>query len=160
MPRYSRYLLPPIERAYISTLSPTELKKSSRSKEAASTPLASRQTSPRPTESYISSTKSSESPSKPFLTSSAQIRCSSTTFRNQQLRFLTLYHRYSDTFFLGQRDGFNSRLNDTRLKFTYFVPRDKAWRKAEIDNPSTLKKLFMPEFSYHVRGFVGVEVFV
>ncbi|XP_071443491.1 fasciclin-1 isoform X2 [Hetaerina americana] len=55
------------------------------------------------------------------------------------------------TFNLGQQERFNEQLNDTRKRFTYFVPRDSAWDKAEILSPSAHKKLFMKEFSYHVK---------
>lgn len=55
------------------------------------------------------------------------------------------------TFHLGQQERFNEQLNDTRKRFTYFVPRDSAWEKAEIHSPSAHKKLFMKEFSYHVK---------
>ncbi|XP_046589461.1 fasciclin-1 isoform X2 [Neodiprion lecontei] len=57
----------------------------------------------------------------------------------------------NSTYFLGQRRGFNNQLNDTRKRFTYFVPRDFAWKAAEIKFPSTYKKLFMPEYSYHAE---------
>lgn len=57
----------------------------------------------------------------------------------------------NETYFLGQQQAFNSQLNDSTKKYTYFVPRDKAWRKAEVSQPSTVKKLFMKEFSYHAN---------
>ncbi|XP_053973898.1 fasciclin-1 isoform X2 [Hylaeus volcanicus] len=53
------------------------------------------------------------------------------------------------TYLLGQRQGFNNMLNDTTKRFTYFAPRDTAWYMAKISFPSTYKKLFMSEFSYH-----------
>lgn len=56
----------------------------------------------------------------------------------------------SDTYILGNRRGFNNQLNDTTRKFTYFVPRDRAWYDARIQYPSAIKKLFMPEYGYHV----------
>ncbi|XP_065157885.1 fasciclin-1 isoform X3 [Atheta coriaria] len=56
----------------------------------------------------------------------------------------------NDTLFLGSRSGFNQQLNDTTRKYTYFVPRDKAWADARIRFPSEIKKLFMPDFTYHV----------
>ncbi|XP_078040746.1 fasciclin 1 Fas1 domain-containing isoform X2 [Augochlora pura] len=55
------------------------------------------------------------------------------------------------TYILGQRHAFNDQLNDTTKRFTYFAPRDYAWNVAEITYPSTMKKLFMPEFSYHTK---------
>lgn len=60
----------------------------------------------------------------------------------------------SSTYFLGQRRGFNDQLNDTTKRFTYFVPYDYAWNVAMTRYPSTYKKLFMPEFSYHVSNNV------
>lgn len=50
---------------------------------------------------------------------------------------------------LGSR-GFNAQLNDTKRRFTYFVPRDYAWDRLQIDYPSLHKKLFMRDFAYHV----------
>ncbi|XP_025156872.1 fasciclin-1 isoform X3 [Harpegnathos saltator] len=55
------------------------------------------------------------------------------------------------TYVLGQRRGFNDQLNDTTKRFTYFVPRDYAWTSAAEAYPSTCKKLFMPEYSYHTK---------
>ncbi|XP_043590213.1 fasciclin-1 isoform X3 [Bombus pyrosoma] len=57
----------------------------------------------------------------------------------------------NSTYFLGQRIGFNSQLNETRTRFTYFAPRDYAWSVSAISYPSTTKKIFMPEYSYHAR---------
>nr|XP_012225914.1 PREDICTED: fasciclin-1 isoform X6 [Linepithema humile] len=57
----------------------------------------------------------------------------------------------NSTYFLGQRRGFNDQLNDTTKRFTYFAPRDFAWKNAGISFPSTTKKLFMPEYSYHTK---------
>lgn len=51
---------------------------------------------------------------------------------------------------MGQRTGFNRQLNDTTKRFTYFVPRDWAWQQTETEFPSLHKKLFMPEYEYHV----------
>ncbi|KAJ6637756.1 Fasciclin-1 [Pseudolycoriella hygida] len=58
----------------------------------------------------------------------------------------------NSSFLMGLHSGFNSQLNDTTRRFTYFVPRDWAWQQTEIEFPSTHKKLFMPEFSYHARA--------
>ncbi|XP_014486638.1 PREDICTED: fasciclin-1 isoform X1 [Dinoponera quadriceps] len=55
------------------------------------------------------------------------------------------------TYVLGQRRGFNDQLNDTTKRFTYFVPYDYAWTVASERYPSTCKKLFMPEYSYHTK---------
>lgn len=57
----------------------------------------------------------------------------------------------NSTYFLGQRQGFNDQLNDTSTRFTYFAPRDYAWKVAAVSYPSTSKKIFMPEFSYHTK---------
>ncbi|XP_076237842.1 fasciclin 1 Fas1 domain-containing isoform X2 [Calliopsis andreniformis] len=57
----------------------------------------------------------------------------------------------NSTYFLGQRREFNEQLNDTTKRFTYFAPRDYAWNVAAVSYPSTSKKLFMPEFSYHTK---------
>lgn len=54
-----------------------------------------------------------------------------------------------DTYYLGNLQGFNNQLNDTTKKFTYFVPRDRAWRDARVALPSAIKKLFMREYAYH-----------
>ncbi|XP_018352273.1 PREDICTED: fasciclin-1 isoform X1 [Trachymyrmex septentrionalis] len=57
----------------------------------------------------------------------------------------------NSTYLLGQRRGFNDQLNDTKKRFTYFAPYDYAWKDAANNYPSTTKKLFMPEFSYHTK---------
>lgn len=64
----------------------------------------------------------------------------------------SLHFVTSSTYVMGQNADFNLQLNDTRRRFTYFVPRDWAWQQTEIEFPSTHKKLFMPEFFYHVSG--------
>ncbi|XP_067618516.1 fasciclin-1 isoform X2 [Eurosta solidaginis] len=60
----------------------------------------------------------------------------------------------SDTFKLGQFSSFNSQLNNTQRRFTYFVPRDKGWQKTKLDYPSTHKKLFMEDFAYHSKSIL------
>lgn len=60
---------------------------------------------------------------------------------------------FSDTLWLGTRNRFNEQLNGTTARYTYFVPRDRAWKSLENEYPSVYKKLFMPDFSYHVRTF-------
>lgn len=57
----------------------------------------------------------------------------------------------NSTYLLGQRHGFNDQLNDTTKRFTYFAPLDYAWKEAANNYPSTTKKLFMPEYSYHTK---------
>ena len=59
---------------------------------------------------------------------------------------------YSKTFRLGNQGGFNNQLTDTTKKFTYFVPRNEAWDEAGVDHPSAVKKLFMPQYHYHVSS--------
>lgn len=54
-----------------------------------------------------------------------------------------------DTLYLGNQEGFNNQLNDLNKKFTYFVPRNKAWEDAKVVMPSAIKKLFMRDFAYH-----------
>lgn len=57
----------------------------------------------------------------------------------------------NDTYFLGNRRAFNEQLNDTSRKFTYFVPRDRAWMDARVAIPSAIKKLFMEDYAYHAQ---------
>ncbi|KAK9880989.1 hypothetical protein WA026_014336 [Henosepilachna vigintioctopunctata] len=63
-------------------------------------------------------------------------------------------HMLNTTFQLGLRRGFNNILNDTSKKYTYFVPRDKAWTDARIRMPSTVKVLFMPEYAYYANNIL------
>lgn len=56
----------------------------------------------------------------------------------------------SNTLWLGTRNRFNDQLNSSSARFTYFVPSDAGWRSLENEMPSAYKKLFMPEFTYHV----------
>ncbi|CAH1111114.1 unnamed protein product, partial [Psylliodes chrysocephalus] len=56
------------------------------------------------------------------------------------------------TYTLGNLQGFNNQLNDTRKRFTFFVPRDKAWFDAKVALPSAIKKLFMKEYAYHATS--------
>ncbi|XP_018568338.1 fasciclin-1 isoform X2 [Anoplophora glabripennis] len=58
----------------------------------------------------------------------------------------------SNTFSLGNLQGFNKILNDTSKKFTYFVPRNKAWADAKVKLPSAIKKLFMGEYAFHATS--------
>ncbi|BES97562.1 Fasciclin domain [Nesidiocoris tenuis] len=57
----------------------------------------------------------------------------------------------NQTYILGKTQGFNNQLNDKENRFTYFVPRDYAWRKMETKYPTALKKLFMRDFAYHAK---------
>ncbi|CAG9823260.1 unnamed protein product [Phaedon cochleariae] len=56
------------------------------------------------------------------------------------------------TYTLGTLQGFNNQLNNTNKKFTYFVPRDKAWFDAKVALPSAIKKIFMKEYAYHATA--------
>ncbi|XP_022176858.1 fasciclin-1 isoform X1 [Myzus persicae] len=57
----------------------------------------------------------------------------------------------NETNYLGQVSSLNDQLGDVQKRFTYFVPRDFAWKRLAIDNPSVYKKLFMPEYSNIAR---------
>ncbi|XP_050514613.1 fasciclin-1 [Diabrotica virgifera virgifera] len=57
-----------------------------------------------------------------------------------------------DTFNLGNLQTFNQQLNNTDKRFTYFVPRNKAWYDAKVALPSAIKKLFMREYAYHATA--------
>lgn len=78
-------------------------------------------------------------------TSSYYKWCSSRNFK-LWLRYLILIY-FSETNYLGQVSSLNDQLGDVQKRFTYFVPRDFAWKRLAIDNPSVHKKLFMPEYS-------------
>lgn len=60
---------------------------------------------------------------------------------------------------MGKAQGFNSQLDDMNKRFTYFVPRDYAWKKLETRNPSAHKKLFMHEFAYHVSKLLLLFIY-
>ncbi|CAH1730246.1 unnamed protein product [Chironomus riparius] len=66
----------------------------------------------------------------------------------------------NDTLWLGTRNRFNDQLNATSARYTYFVPRDKAWRSLENEFPSVYKKLFMPDFSYHANSILERHLIV
>ncbi|XP_033213263.1 fasciclin-1 isoform X3 [Belonocnema kinseyi] len=55
------------------------------------------------------------------------------------------------TLLLGSKKGFNNQLSDTKKRFTFFVPTDGAWKGTQVNYPSTYKKIFMDDFSYHVN---------
>ncbi|CRK94485.1 CLUMA_CG007991, isoform A, partial [Clunio marinus] len=57
----------------------------------------------------------------------------------------------NNTLWLGSRNEFNAQLNGTTAFYTFFVPRDMAWRNLENEYPSVYTKLFLPHFSYHAR---------
>nr|XP_023012184.1 fasciclin-1 isoform X2 [Leptinotarsa decemlineata] len=56
------------------------------------------------------------------------------------------------TYTLGNLQGFNNQLVNTTKKFTYFVPRDKAWFDAKVTLPTAIKTLFMKEYAYHATA--------
>ncbi|KAG5879902.1 hypothetical protein JTB14_024050 [Gonioctena quinquepunctata] len=56
------------------------------------------------------------------------------------------------TYTLGNLQGFNNQLNSTSKKFTYFVPRDKAWFDAKVALPTAIKTIFMKEYAYHATA--------
>uniref|UniRef100_U5EXZ7 Putative fasciclin 1 n=1 Tax=Corethrella appendiculata TaxID=1370023 RepID=U5EXZ7_9DIPT len=60
----------------------------------------------------------------------------------------------NETYYLGRRSGINVQLNDTTRRFTYFVPRDKAWQISRNEFPTATLKLFMPEYSYHAKSIL------
>lgn len=62
----------------------------------------------------------------------------------------------SKTATLGEKTHFNNQLASSDQKFTYFVPRDYAWKQAEVNYPSAYKKLFMPGYQYHVSNWAYV----
>ncbi|VVC43692.1 FAS1 domain [Cinara cedri] len=53
----------------------------------------------------------------------------------------------NETNYLGQVSGLNEQLSDVQKRFTYFVPRDTAWKRLLNDNPLVYKKLFEPEYA-------------
>ncbi|XP_059609328.1 fasciclin-1-like isoform X2 [Phlebotomus argentipes] len=60
----------------------------------------------------------------------------------------------NQTYHLGMLPRFNDQLDNPKRKYTFFVPRDKAWRNLDRTWPSTYKKLFMPAFSYHASSIL------
>lgn len=57
----------------------------------------------------------------------------------------------SSSFSLSEQKEWNKRLLHRDEKFTLFVPSNEAWDYIKRTMPSAHKKLFMGEFSYHVR---------
>ncbi|KAK9512077.1 hypothetical protein O3M35_000586 [Rhynocoris fuscipes] len=55
------------------------------------------------------------------------------------------------TYVMGKAHGFNDQLDDSSKRFTYFVPRDYAWKRLETKYPTAHKKLFMHDFAYHAK---------
>lgn len=52
---------------------------------------------------------------------------------------------------MGIYPRFNEQLGDRNRRYTFFVPRDKAWLALERISPSLYKKLFMNDYSYHAN---------
>lgn len=50
------------------------------------------------------------------------------------------------TYEMGSRTGFNDRLADRTKRFTYFVPRNKAWQNSEDFYPQALQKLVSGDY--------------
>ncbi|XP_050421905.1 fasciclin-1 isoform X2 [Adelges cooleyi] len=57
----------------------------------------------------------------------------------------------NNTNYLGSASGLNEQLADTQKRFTYFVPRNKAWDDLNDQSPAVYQKLFTPEYSYIAR---------
>ncbi|OXU31746.1 hypothetical protein TSAR_014061, partial [Trichomalopsis sarcophagae] len=57
----------------------------------------------------------------------------------------------NSTYHLGMSHGFNERLGDPSMRFTFFAPQDKAWQDLHIMQPSVYKKMFMSDFAYHTK---------
>jgi len=66
---------------------------------------------------------------------------------------------YSETNYLGQVSSLNDQLGDVQKRFTYFVPRDFAWKRLAIDNPSAYNKLFTPGYANIVSIIVYNNIF-
>lgn len=81
------------------------------------------------------------------------------TFQKKQIYSIFNYSICSDTYQLGRQQQFNAQLNETNKKFTYFVPRNIAWQNAKVEMPSAIKKLFMPDFAYHVSFPTNFQYF-
>lgn len=58
------------------------------------------------------------------------------------------------TYEMGARTGFNDILQDRTKRFTYFVPRDKAWVNSETIYPNALGKLSSMDYDLEV-GVIG-----
>lgn len=58
---------------------------------------------------------------------------------------------FSFTYSLGKFQNFNERLDDISQNFTYFVPRDIAWRELNMNYPDLYNALMTrPDFAYMV----------
>ncbi|CAL4059847.1 unnamed protein product, partial [Meganyctiphanes norvegica] len=66
----------------------------------------------------------------------------------------------SDTWTLSQQDEWNARLDLKNEKYTFFAPSNDAWDFIKREMPSAHKKLFMGEFSYHVKHILERHMIV
>lgn len=55
------------------------------------------------------------------------------------------------SFEMGARTGLNDRLEDRSKRFTYFVPRDKAWLNSESIYPAALRRINSMDYEFEVR---------
>lgn len=70
-----------------------------------------------------------------------------------QIGFNTFhFHKHRMTYEMGERTGINQRLEDRSKRFTYFVPRDKAWENSQSFYPRALRKLNSAEYDFEVCG--------
>lgn len=56
---------------------------------------------------------------------------------------------------MGARTKFNERLEDRSKRFTYFVPRDKAWINSQTIYPNALQKLNDLQYDFEVSAREG-----
>ncbi|XP_036144601.1 fasciclin-1 isoform X2 [Monomorium pharaonis] len=73
---------------------------------------------------------------------------------------LGTYQGLNLTHFLGQQCGINNQLNNTKKWFTYFVPLDEAWTNPENNDLSTIKKVFMPKYSYYAKKILARHLII
>lgn len=52
---------------------------------------------------------------------------------------------------MGERTGFNQQLEIRSKRFTYFVPRNKAWTNSEQIYPNALRKLISDDYNFEVK---------
>ncbi|XP_055716289.1 fasciclin-1-like [Phlebotomus papatasi] len=65
-----------------------------------------------------------------------------------------------DTFRIGSQKNFNQQLAEKTKRFTYFVPRDRAWKNSEAVYPQALRKLFLSEFANQAADILGRHLIV
>lgn len=59
---------------------------------------------------------------------------------------------FSMTYEMGERAGLNGILEERTKRFTYFVPRDKAWQNSETVYPNALRKLNNIDYNFEVSS--------